>query len=199
MVDICSTLGEKADEWGVGTADMIQFAAAIGMASCSGGPITSFYTGRPDSWNPTPLGSMPTARTNATSMVSLFAAKNFSITELVALTGAHTIGRKLDGTPMDDTIGEWDNNFYNQTAAGSAPGSVAADTFMSQSDETGEEWAKVGQSLEAFHWAFVPAMEKLSLMGHQKGELINCSEVVREYASSAKMMRKMFLKGRRKA
>ncbi|KAF2451596.1 class II peroxidase [Karstenula rhodostoma CBS 690.94] len=203
MARICSILGEKADEYGVGTADIIQFAAgmsvldflfrsiadriepAIGLASCSGGPVTSFYSGRQDSFDATPLGMMPNATTDAITMIDLFSSRNFSKTELVALTGAHTIARQLDGTGMDNTAGEWDNSFYSDTSTNSAPRSVAADTFLAQAGETGEEWRTVGETQQSFMDAFVPAMEKLSLMGSDKDDLFDCSDVVQWYAGNS--------------
>ncbi|OAG09942.1 heme peroxidase [Paraphaeosphaeria sporulosa] len=200
MVRICGTLGEKADEYGLGTADVIQFAAdapAIGLASCSGGPVISFYSGRPDSFLPTPLGMMPNATTDARTMVDLFAQHNFSKTELVALTGAHTIGRQLDGTDMDNTPGEWDHKFYSETSSNSAPQPVAADTFLAQDGETGEEWRAVGKTQESFKDAFIPAMEKLSLMGSNKDHMTDCSGVVQSYAGRAKGRRRVLLKGKR--
>jgi len=144
---------------------------------------------------------MPDARTNAKTMVDMFAKRNFSKTELVALTGAHTIGRQLDGTDMDSTAGEWDYHFYSETSGNSAPRSVAADRFMAQAGVTGNEWRAVGETQESFMDAFIPAMEKLSLMGNDKGNMVNCSEVIEVYAADAKEQRKMrrrvLLKGRR--
>jgi hypothetical protein len=215
MVGICSTLGEKADEYGVGTADIIQFAAgmpvhnppyesiadrvetAIGLASCTGGPVTSFYSGRQDSYTPTELGLMPKEDTDAQTMVDLFSQKNFSKTELVALAGAHTIGRQLDGTAMDHTVDEWDVGFYSETSRNSAPGSVAADTFMAQAEDTADHWRAVGETQKSFMDAFVPAMEKMSLMGSDKGDLVDCSDVIQSYAGNAKVRRRVILKGRR--
>lgn len=215
MVHMCSTLGGKADEYGVGTADIIQFAAgmpvltfpygsiadriklAIGLASCSGGPVISFYSGRQDSFSATPLGMMPNAQTDAKTMVDLFSSRNFSNIELVALTGAHTIGRQLDGSDMDNTAGEWDHKFYSDTSSNSAPRPVAADTFLARAGETGEEWRTVGKTQKSFMDAFIPAMEKLSLMGSNKGDLVDCSDVVQSYSSNARVRRRVLLKGRR--
>ncbi|KAL5417523.1 hypothetical protein PMIN06_001044 [Paraphaeosphaeria minitans] len=197
MVRICGTLGEKADEYGVGTADIIQFAAAIGLASCSGGPVISFYSGRRDSFFPTALGMMPNATTDARTMVDLFAQRNLSKTELVALTGAHTIGRQLDGTDMDNAAGEWGHQFYSEISSNSAPHPVAADTFLAQAGETGEQWRTVGKTQESFKDAFIPAMEKLSLMGSNNDDLVDCSGVVKSYAGRAKVRRRVRLNGRR--
>lgn len=170
---------------------------AIGLASCSGGPIISFYAGRYDSYTETPQDSMPVAETDAETMVDMFTAKGFSKMELVALTGAHTIGRQLDGTPMDRSMGEWDNKFYNETLDNSAPRSVAADRFMAEAGETGEEWRYLGKSQNNFMNEFIPAMEKLSLMGNDKDSMVDCSEIIRDYSSNANVRKRVLLKGRK--
>jgi hypothetical protein len=130
-------------------------------------------------------------------MVDLFSQKNFSKNELVALAGAHTIGRQLDGTPMDHTVGEWDNSFYSETSRNSAPGSVAADVFMAHAEETADEWRAVGETQRSFMDAFIPAMEKMSLMGSDKDDMVDCSDVVQSYAGNENVRRKVLLRGRR--
>ncbi|KAF2649115.1 class II peroxidase [Lophiostoma macrostomum CBS 122681] len=183
MVDICGTLGEKATSFNVSTADIIQFAAAIGIASCSNGPVTSFYAGRTDSSTANPENQLPGPNANATFMLSLFSAKGFSTTDLVALAGAHTIGKQLDGSAMDSTVDKWDSGFYTEVSDGSAPDALGSDTSLSNSSETSGEWSSVGTSSSSFENAFVPAMEKLSLLGNDKDALTDCSDVISSYAA----------------
>ncbi|KAF2249352.1 class II peroxidase, partial [Trematosphaeria pertusa] len=178
IVDICSTLGDKATSFNVSTADMIQFSAAVAIASCSGGPITSFYAGRTDSSTANPTGQLPGPNANASALVSDFAAKGFSITELVALAGAHTIGKQLDGSAMDSTVANWDSGFYTEVADNTAPDPLNSDRFLSNSSETSGQWSSVGASSTSFADAFVPAMEKMSLLGNDKASLTDCSSVV---------------------
>lgn len=132
-------------------------------------------------------------------MVDMWAARGFSKTDLVALAGAHTVGRQLDGADMDNTVGEWDNRFYSDVANGTASQPVVADVLMSRAEETSEEWRAVGQSQKSFVGAFVPAMEKLSMMGNNRKNLIDCSDVVKSYAGKAKGPRRTqtHSKGRR--
>lgn len=204
MVHICSTLAEKADDYGLGTADVIQFAAgkilsrssygqladrdklAIGLASCNGGPVISFHVGRQDSIQASPLGTMPNATTDPNLMVDMFAARGFSKWELVALAGAHTVGRQLDGAGMDSTVGEWDHRFYSEVANNTAPHPVLADVLLTQDQATSLEWRVVGESQKNFMETFVRAMEKLSLMGSNKKDLVDCSDIVKSYAGRVK-------------
>ncbi|KAI0844187.1 putative class II peroxidase [Daldinia vernicosa] len=157
MVDICSKLGDKATQFSVGTADLIQFAAAYGIASCPGLPTISVKVGRVDSSEANPTGQIPGANDNATSIVSAFAAKGFSSTELVALVGAHSAAKDLAGNALDTTVQEMDTNFYTETAEGSAPASLNSDKFLSNSTETSADWNSFGSDAAAWAAAFVPA------------------------------------------
>jgi peroxidase len=116
-------------------------------------------------------------------MLGLFSARGFSTTDLVALSGAHTIGKQLDGSAMDSTVGKWDSGFYSEVADGSAPDALGSDKFLSNSSETSGEWSSVGASSTSFEDAFVPAMEKLSLLGNDKDSLTDCSDVISNYAA----------------
>ncbi|RYP41914.1 hypothetical protein DL767_000651 [Monosporascus sp. MG133] len=178
LVNICSKLGEKAASFDVGTADMIQFAAALGIASCPGGPTISFKAGRVDSTTANPAGQLPGPNDDAASIVSAFEAKGFTAAELVALVGAHTAAKKRNGGALDSTPGAWDTNFYTETADGSVAGSLNSDVSLSNSTETSSTWGSFGADAAAWAAAFVPAMEKLSLMGNDEASLADCSSVI---------------------
>ncbi|OTA93720.1 putative class II peroxidase [Hypoxylon sp. CO27-5] len=180
LVDICSTLSDKATLFDVGTADLIQFAAAFGIASCPGLPAISVKVGRTDSSTASPTGQMPSASDNATSIVAAFAAKGFSATELVALIGAHSAAKDLDGNALDSTVDDLDTNFYTETADGTAPASLDSDISLSSSTETSADWNTFGADASAWADAFVPAMEKLSLLGNDEASLTDCSSVITE-------------------
>ncbi|KAF2188880.1 class II peroxidase, partial [Zopfia rhizophila CBS 207.26] len=178
LVDICSTVGDKATQYNVSAADMVQMAAAIGIVSCPGGPAISFYVGRTDTNTANAESQIPSPSSNASVLISQFAAKGFSATDLVALVGAHTTAKQLTGEAMDSTVGQWDVEFYSETVDNSAPSSLDSDRFLSNSSETSSTWQSVGASSSSFADAFVPAMEKMSLLGNDKDSLTDCSSVV---------------------
>ncbi|RYP62924.1 hypothetical protein DL771_009516 [Monosporascus sp. 5C6A] len=157
---------------------MIQFAAALGIASCPGGPTISFKAGRVDSTTANPPGQLPGPNDDAASMVSAFEAKGFTAAQLVALVGAHTTAKKRNGEALDSTPGAWDTNFYTETADGSVAGSFNSDVSLSNSTETSSTWGSFGADAAAWAAAFVPAMEKLSLMGNDEASLADCSSVI---------------------
>ena len=132
-------------------------------------------------------------------MISMFEAKGFNKTELVALTGAHTIGRKLDHTPLDKTVDKWDNRFYTDTSANETPGFIQSDKFLSQAGETGEDWRYMGRSYENFMTSFIPAMEKMSMMGNDINGMADCSGIISWYYGHVRgaARRKVLLSGRR--
>ncbi|KAI1779650.1 putative class II peroxidase [Hypoxylon cercidicola] len=179
LVDICSSLGDKATQFGVGTADLIQFAAAFGVAACTNGPVVSVVVGRTDSSDANPTGQMPGFNDDAASIVSAFAAKGFSVTELVALVGAHTAAKDLNGDGLDDTTSEWDTEFYTQTADGTAPSSLNSDKNLSNGTDTSSDWNTFGSDSSAWAAAFVPAMEKMGLLGiSDTSSFTDCSSVL---------------------
>lgn len=179
LVDICSTLGDKATQYSVGTADLIQFAAgeflaytpllpfflwlmfvshiAFGIAACTNGPVVSIVVGRTDSSDANAEDQMPGPTDDAASIVSAFAAKGFSVTELVALVGAHTTAKDLAGDGLDDSTSEWDTDFYTETADGTAPSSLTSDKNLSNGTDTSSDWNTFGSDSSAWAAAFVPA------------------------------------------
>ncbi|KAI0380169.1 putative class II peroxidase [Hypomontagnella monticulosa] len=178
MTGICATLSDKATQFDIGVADLIQFAAAYGIASCPGLPAISVKVGRVDSSEPSPEGQMPGPNDDAASIISAFAAKGFTATELVALVGAHSAAKDLNGNGLDTTVEEMDTVFYTETADGSAPSSLNSDKFLSNSTETSADWNSFGADAATWAAAFVPAMEKLSLLGNDEASLTDCSSVI---------------------
>ncbi|KAJ9145124.1 hypothetical protein NKR23_g5628 [Pleurostoma richardsiae] len=173
-----------ASSYNVSTADMIQFGAALGIVSCPGGPAISFKVGRSDSSTASPTGQMPSQNSNATVLISQFAAKGFDATELVALVGAHTTATTLAGDGLDSTTGDWDTEFYSETSDGTAPTSLNSDRFLSNSSETSSTWQSFAGSASAWSAAFVPAMEKMSLLGNDESTLVDCSSIISSLAST---------------
>ncbi|KAJ8538403.1 hypothetical protein K7X08_014943 [Anisodus acutangulus] len=82
----------------VSWADIIALAGAEAVSLC-GGPSIPIQLGRIDSLVPDPEGKLPEESLDATSLKQCFERKGFSTQELVALSGAHTLGSKGFGNP----------------------------------------------------------------------------------------------------
>ncbi|XP_015572613.1 putative L-ascorbate peroxidase 6 isoform X2 [Ricinus communis] len=90
----------------VSWADMIAVAGAEAVSVC-GGPTIPVLLGRLDSGEPDAEGKLPEESLGASSLKQCFQRKGLSTQELVALSGAHTLGSKGFGNP---TV--FDNSYY---------------------------------------------------------------------------------------
>lgn len=90
----------------VSHADLIALAGAAAVEKC-GGPRILVPIGRVDAQGPDPEGRMPAESLSVDDLKANFAAKGFSVEEMVILSGAHTIGGKGFGSPD-----VFDNAYY---------------------------------------------------------------------------------------
>ncbi|KAL8109921.1 putative L-ascorbate peroxidase 6 [Apium graveolens] len=119
----------------VSWADMIAVAGAEAVSLC-GGPSIPIQLGRIDSMVPDPEDKLPAESLDASTLKQCFEKKGFSTQQLVALSGAHTIGGKGFGEP---TV--FDNAYFKillekpwLTSAGSMIG-LPSDRALVQDDE----------------------------------------------------------------
>ncbi|XP_020579503.1 putative L-ascorbate peroxidase 6 isoform X2 [Phalaenopsis equestris] len=98
---------KEADEiHQVSWADFIAVAGAEAVFLC-GGPAIPVKVGRLDARKPDPVGKLPLETLDAFGLKSCFQKKGFTTQELVALSGAHTLGSKGFGNPN-----VFDNTYY---------------------------------------------------------------------------------------
>ena len=142
--------------------DIADVSSASGISACPGGPKINALVGRQDSYTPAPEGQIPSPKSSVTKLLSQFAARGFSATDMAALVGAHTAAKQFfavpqkAGQPLDSTPGTWDTKFYSQTLDGSAPVSLDSDVKISRDDRTSAAFQRF-QSQAAWAAAFVPA------------------------------------------
>ncbi|KZL75346.1 peroxidase [Colletotrichum tofieldiae] len=175
---ICDILGQKAVAYNVSTADMIQAAAAFGVAAC-GGPRIYFLVGRKDSAVPSAEGVLPTQDSDAASQINAFKKKGFTTTDLVALVGAHSAGQSIQELAFDSTPEKLDSTvFYPQTLEETTPTSLGSDVALGNARETKNIWKGFGASQTRWNSAFRLAMGKMGIMGNDLGKLTDCSKLV---------------------
>ncbi|XP_002960262.2 putative L-ascorbate peroxidase 6 [Selaginella moellendorffii] len=99
--------GELEGSLHVSWADLIAVAGSEAIVIC-GGPFIPVKLGRLDSSVADIQGELPSEDLNAVALKKIFQSKGFSTQEMVALSGAHTLGSKGFGNP---TV--FDNSYYD--------------------------------------------------------------------------------------
>ncbi|GAP86723.2 putative ligninase H2 precursor [Rosellinia necatrix] len=173
--------------FGAGMADIIQLGALVGTVACPGGPRIRAFAGRPDNARAAPTGKLPVPSMDGPELVSLFAAKTFTASDLVALVGAHTSARQrfVDparaGAPLDPDPQIWDAGFYRdvQTGDNKTFFILHSDKALSTYAQTKLQWAAFAGALGQPLWnpAYAQAYFRMSLLG--VNNLNNLTEITR--------------------
>jgi len=105
----------------VSAADLVQFAAAVGITNCAGAPRLKFFAGRPNATAPPPEGLVPAPEHSVTQILNRFAdASNNVLTpsDVIALLSSHSIANAdhVDPTtqavPFDSTQNTFDTQVF---------------------------------------------------------------------------------------
>jgi hypothetical protein len=162
----------------VSHADIIQLGGVLGTVICPDGPQVKFDVGRPDANSPDNANNLPTVDQSVDEFLDIFARMGLSVTDFIALIGAHTTAVRHDGPtpglPLDTTVAVWDTLFYAQTLQPQVP----AGTQRMPSDEKLSTDARTRPLFQRFvdeeRWedAFRKGMRRMANLG-QHG-LVNC-------------------------
>lgn len=167
-------------KYGVGYADLAQYAHNHATISCPLGPRVRTFVGRKDATRAAPEGLLPDVHDSADNLIALFARKGFSAHDLAALVGAHSTARQrfVDtrpeavNKPLDTTIGVWDVEFYNDTLNNPAGATAEQKVFVLPSDKVLSQHPKVSDEWHQFvgnqrHWNedYAKAYVRMSLLG----------------------------------
>ncbi|KAJ7314261.1 putative peroxidase [Mycena albidolilacea] len=193
---------DLADAYGVSYGDIIQFAAAVSVRNCPGGPRISFMAGRPNATHAAADGLVPNPFDSANTILARIQDAGLTPEELVNLLASHSIAVQehidptIPNTPFDLTPGIFDNNFYRDTLLPGfvTPGSslhtgqvlspfkgefrLQSDFALSRDLRTAGRWILL--SLDPFLMAssFATSMAKMALLGQNPGILHDCSEII---------------------
>ncbi|KAH7380175.1 heme peroxidase [Pyrenochaeta sp. MPI-SDFR-AT-0127] len=192
LADIVKLMPEYASKYGVGIADLIQFAAKHAVVTCPLGPRIRTFVGRKDSSKASQEGLLPGVNDSADKLIDLFQKKTISPHDLVALLGAHTtseqffVDPKRAGAPQDGTPGVWDTLFYNQTLGlGPLPKQVLrfpSDVVLTSDPRTKSEWLAFSSGKDAqSHWNedYAYSYIRLSLLGvNVINKMTECTKVL---------------------
>ena len=99
----------------------IQFAGAVGVSNCAGGPRLQFLAGRNNVTQPSPDLLVPEPSDPTDMIFDRFADAGFTIAEVVDLLASHSVAAQdhvdasIPGTPFDSTPSAFDSQFFIET------------------------------------------------------------------------------------
>ncbi|KAF8889890.1 versatile peroxidase VPS1 [Infundibulicybe gibba] len=186
----------------VSFGDFIQFAGAVGVRNCAGGPRLQFLAGRPDAKQASPAGLVPSPADSVDTILARMADAGFSASEVVDLLASHSIGLQQDidpsiaGSPFDSTPTVFDSQFFVETLLkgtlypGDGPhhGEVMSpirgefrlqsDAAIARDSRTACRWQSFILNEPLMSGAFQSAMAKMAVLGQNRASLVDCSEVI---------------------
>ncbi|KAK7461372.1 fungal class II heme-containing peroxidase [Stygiomarasmius scandens] len=186
----------------ISPGDFIQLAGAVGVSNCPGAPRIQFFLGRPDPVAASPDLLVPEPFDSVDKILARFADAGFSPDEVVSLLASHTIAaadhvdESIPGTPFDSTPSSFDSQFFIETRLKGVlfPGTsgnegeamsplrgelrLQSDELLARDSRTACLWQSFITNHNQMRDAFGAAMLKQSLVGQDKSQLIDCSEVI---------------------
>jgi L-ascorbate peroxidase len=125
-IDFCE--GIKAKYPVITYADLYQLAGVVAV-EVTGGPSIEFVPGRKDSLASPPEGRLPDAKKGAPHLKDIFYRMGLSDKEIVALSGAHTLGRAhkdrsgFEGAWTANPL-KFDNSYFQELLKGESEGQL---------------------------------------------------------------------------
>ncbi|KAJ7112496.1 manganese peroxidase 1 [Mycena epipterygia] len=202
LEDIVEAEKRFADHHNVSYGDIIQFAAAVSVRNCAGGPRISFLAGRPAAVQAAPNGLVPEPFDSVDTMLARVGDAGLTPEELVDLLASHSVGvqehvdRTIPNTPFDSTPTIFDTNFYLETLLPGTtwPGTpnnkgevqspspdefrLASDAALARDSRTSCHWQSFVGDQPRMTQRFGTAMAKMALLGHDANSLQDCSVVI---------------------
>ncbi|OJT04167.1 Versatile peroxidase VPL1 [Trametes pubescens] len=201
--DIVELQRPVALRYNVSFGDFIQFASAVGVSNCLGGPRLEFLAGRSNVSQASPDGLVPSPGDSVDTILARMSDAGFSADEVVALLAAHSVAAQehivtsIAGSPLDSTPSVFDAQFFVETLLnGTAfPGNDSNPTFEAKSPLPGEfrmlsdsliardsrtscQWQSYVSDQARMVSQFEAAMAKMALLGQDASTLVNCSDII---------------------
>jgi len=183
-----------ADKYNVTYGDMIQFAATYGVLQCPGAPAMTFQAGRKKAIAPAADRLVPLEEDSVEFIAKRFAEVGLTPRQTVALTGgAHSVGRFASVNPIRDfdrTYVIFDTQVfldvllaapYNatlNTTTGSFTTRLKSDFALAHHPLTACHMHSYINNQEALKTDFAPAFAKMAVIGVNKNDLYDCTEVL---------------------
>ncbi|KZS91592.1 heme peroxidase [Sistotremastrum niveocremeum HHB9708] len=183
--------------------DLVAFAGTLGLSYCSRAPEMMFYAGRPAAKGPAADGLVSGPEDSADDMIARFSDAGFSADELVALLASHsvaaasTLDAAILGAPLDTTPEKFDTRFFNETLSKGKlwPGTpnhygevmspargqvrLQSDFVLARDARTAPAWRRYANDADLMRRDFAETFLKMTLVGQNVSELVDCTEVLR--------------------
>ncbi|KAL6210114.1 hypothetical protein ACLB2K_021052 [Fragaria x ananassa] len=168
-VDFCEEV--KSKHPGITYADLYQLAGVVAV-EVTGGPPVDFTPGRKDSKISPREGRLPDAKRGAPHLRDIFYRMGLSDKDIVALSGAHTLGRAhpersgFDGSWTQEPL-KFDNSYFIELLKGESEGllKLPSDTALLDDAEFRKFVELYAKDEEAFFRDYAESHKKLSELG----------------------------------
>ncbi|KAI0672332.1 manganese-repressed peroxidase [Trametes maxima] len=216
MDDIVELQRSFALRHNVSFGDFIQFAGAVGVSNCAGGPRLQFLAGRSNDSQVSPDNLVPSPADTVDAILDRMSDAGFSAAEVVDLLASHSVAAQehLDttivGSPLDSTPSVFDAQFFVETLLnGTAfPGDsssgfaeeksplvgefrMTSDAELARDSRTACEWQSFVTDQALMVSKFEAVMAKLAVLGQDSSTLIDCSDVIPKPKAAASNVAKL--------
>ncbi|KAL5507601.1 GP1_6 [Sanghuangporus vaninii] len=190
----------------VTAGDLIQFAGAVGTTNCPGAPRLEFLAGRPNATFPASDNTVPLPQSDVTTILDRMEDAGFTAAEVIHLLASHSVARSdtlvpgHEAVPFDSTPFTFDTQVFlevllkgvdvpfgvNNTDGAEVDSPIPesgemrlqSDFALARDQRTACEWQSMVNDQQLMMSNFASAMSKLAILGHNREDLIDCSEVV---------------------
>ncbi|PPQ72767.1 hypothetical protein CVT26_003149 [Gymnopilus dilepis] len=183
--------------------DFVFLAGSLSLATCPGAPQVKFSVGRPQPKAASPDQLVPEPFDNVEKILArMQAGGNFSPQEVIALLSSHSVAGAdtvipgFEGVPFDSTPSVFDTQIFVEvqlrgtffTGPGGNQGEVMtgvqgttrleSDHNFARSTPTDCFWQSFVNNQQLMQEQFAAAFFKMSLLGQNEEDLIDCSAVI---------------------
>ncbi|XP_022135825.1 L-ascorbate peroxidase 3 [Momordica charantia] len=168
-IDFCEEVKSKHPK--ITYADLYQLAGVVAV-EVTGGPTIDFVPGRKDSNVCTKEGRLPDAKKGVLHLRDIFYRMGLSDKDIVALSGAHTLGRAhpersgFDGPWTEDPL-KFDNSYFVELLKGEYEGllKLPTDKALLEDPEFRYYVELYAKDEDAFFKGYAASHKKLSELG----------------------------------
>jgi L-ascorbate peroxidase len=155
----------------VSWADLVAVGGAAAVQKC-GGPVIALGLGRSDDHEPAPRARLPGGYEGAALLRAAFSRLGMGARELVALSGAHTLGH-AQRRPFTPDPWVFSNSYFIQLLGDHTADLLPSDRALLRQGELRQYVELYAQDEARFFADFADAFRQLTWLGNQQRELLD--------------------------